>query len=162
MSSEALQGKPDLRITHEEADVIITQQVTHLAMDGKNCIRDVDDDADIFILLLRTYLEKKKKNLTWDLVILGKSLSWFSANMKATGVKHFIILQDLLPAHILTVRLRQCILHVRNRKSHSSESPKIRTHFDKIGLRAGNSLMLLLKHFSLLLRAIGSLRIWRW
>ena len=44
--------RQDLQTTHEEADVIIPQQVKHLIGCGCSCIRVVCDDTDVFALLL--------------------------------------------------------------------------------------------------------------
>ena len=44
--------RQDLQTTHEEADVIIPQQVMHLICCGCSCIRVICDDMDVFALLL--------------------------------------------------------------------------------------------------------------
>lgn len=48
----SVQERPGLRTTHEEADVIIVQQVVHLANTSKSSIRVIADDTDVFVLLL--------------------------------------------------------------------------------------------------------------
>ncbi|MCP3901925.1 MAG: hypothetical protein GY707_19635 [Desulfobacteraceae bacterium] len=50
-----LQPRPDLYTTHEEADVIVVQQVCHLTSSGKVNITVLADDSDIFVLLLHGY-----------------------------------------------------------------------------------------------------------
>ena len=42
----------DLRTTHEEADVIMVQQVAKVANEGTKSIRVICDDTDVFILLM--------------------------------------------------------------------------------------------------------------
>ena len=58
MCNGNLQPRPDLYTTHEEADVIVVQQVCHLASSGKANITVLDDDTDIFVLLLHANSEK--------------------------------------------------------------------------------------------------------
>ena len=48
-----------LHTTHEEADVIIAQQVVYLAEAGANTIRVVSDDTDVFLLLIYFYSIEK-------------------------------------------------------------------------------------------------------
>ncbi len=68
----------------------------HLASSGKVNITVLADDTDIFVLLLHAY----KK--TCHIVMAGTCPSRSSSDIKATAEKHPGILQDLLPAHILT------------------------------------------------------------
>jgi len=42
----------DLWTTHEEADVIIVQQVVKIANEGVKSIRVICDDTDVFVLLM--------------------------------------------------------------------------------------------------------------
>ena len=44
---------------HEEADVIIPQQVTHAIESGKTCVKVISDDTDVFILLKYFYQTEK-------------------------------------------------------------------------------------------------------
>ena len=44
--------REDLQTNHEEADVIIPQQVTHAIESGKTCVKVIGDDTDVFILLV--------------------------------------------------------------------------------------------------------------
>ena len=50
-----LTNRHDLQITHEEADVIIVQQMTKAAQGGANNINVICDDTDVFILLVHYY-----------------------------------------------------------------------------------------------------------
>lgn len=94
-----VQTRADLQTTHEEADVIVTQQVSYLARSGKTNITVIADDTDIFVLLLHAYNEEK---LNCGLVLSGTSPSRSSTDIKATAEKHIDILEDLLPAHVLS------------------------------------------------------------
>ena len=53
--------RDDLRNTHEDADVIIVNQLVDLAGRGANNIRVVCDDTDVFILMLHFYCGKESK-----------------------------------------------------------------------------------------------------
>ncbi len=44
--------RTDMRTTHEEADVIIAQQMVCAATESSSCITIVSDDTDVFVLLL--------------------------------------------------------------------------------------------------------------
>ena len=95
----SIRERPDLRTTHEEADVIIIQQVVHLANSGKLSIRVIADDTDVYVLLLHYY---KMKQLTCNLVMIGTSSARKCADIKATAEKHANIIGSLLPAHVLS------------------------------------------------------------
>jgi hypothetical protein len=50
----------DLALTHEEADILITQQAIHLAKeDPESRVCVVCDDTDVFALLLYVYSSEK-------------------------------------------------------------------------------------------------------
>ncbi len=95
----SIKERPDIRTTHEEADVIIIQQVVHLAKSGKNSIRVVADDTDVFVLLLYYY---NMEQLTCDMVMIGTSSGRKCADIKATVDKHIDIIDNVLPAHVLS------------------------------------------------------------
>ena len=61
IQSGHVKERPDLRTTHEQADVITVQQVVHLANYKKINICVIADDTDVFVLLLHYY---KVKQLT--------------------------------------------------------------------------------------------------
>ena len=99
VSAGQVQERQDLRTTHEEADVIIAQQVVHLAETGHSNIRVLADDTDVFVLLLHFY---KKRQFTCNLLMMGTSLGRKCADIKATVEKHEDIIEDILPAHVLS------------------------------------------------------------
>ena len=55
--SDALVQRFDLKTTHEEADVIIPQQVVVLADIGCKTINVICDDTDVFVLLAHYFAE---------------------------------------------------------------------------------------------------------
>ncbi len=51
--------RPDVKIMHEEADVIIPNQVAYLASLGCCTIKVISDDTGVFVLLVHYYADKK-------------------------------------------------------------------------------------------------------
>ena len=94
-----MRDRPDLRTTHEEADVIIIQQVFHLVDVGKSNIHIIVDDTDVFILLLHYY---KMKNLTCNMLMIGTSSGRTCIDIKATVEKHKDIIDNVLAAHVIS------------------------------------------------------------
>ncbi len=92
--------RPDLKTMHEEADVIIPNQVVYLASLGCCTIKVISDDTDVFVLLLVHYYADKK--LTSTLVMEQTSQGRSSVNIGSTVAKHQSIALQLLPAHALT------------------------------------------------------------
>ena len=62
--------RDDLTTTHEEADVIMIQQVAAVANDGARHIKVLSDDTDVFILLVYHF---KELNLQCSLTMEGTS-----------------------------------------------------------------------------------------
>ena len=52
ISRNSIRKRNDLKTSHEEADIIIIQQVLHAAKNGSKMIKVICDDTDVFILLL--------------------------------------------------------------------------------------------------------------
>ena len=75
----------DLKTSHEEADVIIPQQVVHIAAQGIRCISVVCDDTDVFLLLLHYY---HKKKLSCYLLMEGTTSQRTTTDIAATVKKH--------------------------------------------------------------------------
>ncbi|KAG0729507.1 hypothetical protein GWK47_030173 [Chionoecetes opilio] len=90
----------DLASTHEEADILITQQAIHLAKkDPESHVRVVCDDTDVFALPAYYYLsEKLQSSLTMQSPIMGRSC----IDVKETARKHSAIVPELLALHALT------------------------------------------------------------
>ena len=53
--------RTDMKTSHEEADVIIPQQIMYAIMEGKDSVKVIAEDADIFALLCHFYFEQKWK-----------------------------------------------------------------------------------------------------
>ena len=89
----------DLKTTHDEADVIIIQQVIGLASLGIRCISVICDDTDLFILLLHFYHYNK---LSCCLLMEGATSQRTIIDIAATARKHAKIVPQLLAAHALS------------------------------------------------------------
>ena len=87
----------DLASTHEEADIIITQQAIHLAKEDEgSLIRVVCDDTDVFALLVYFFSkEKNKSSLTMESPIQGRSC----IDIKETARQNTSIITSILPLH---------------------------------------------------------------
>ena len=93
--------RPDLKTTHEEADVIIVQRVIHLSNRGVDTIQVICDDTDVFVLLLHFYV---KLSLTSELSMIGTTSNRSTTDIKATAAKHGGLAADLPAAHALSGR----------------------------------------------------------
>ena len=90
----------DLKTTHEEADVIIPQQMVYAASQGAKTIIVICDDTDVFVLLFHYYLLRK---LTCCLFMEGTSaVERTVIDIAATMKKHAAIIPQLLAAHALS------------------------------------------------------------
>ncbi len=90
----------DLASTHEEADMIITQQAISVAKeDPGSRVSVVCDDTDVFALLLHFYsLEKLESSLTMQSPVHGRSC----IDMKETADTNSDIIPQILALHALT------------------------------------------------------------
>ena len=101
--TEVYQGvskqRDDLRSTHEEADVIIIQQVVSVANGGARHISVLSDDTDVFILLLYHFSQQNLQcSLTMEGTVSGRAV----IDIAATVEKHARIILQLAAAHALT------------------------------------------------------------
>ena len=53
-----------MQTSHEEADVIIPQQVLQAVNEGNQCVKVICDDTDVFILLMYFYHQQKVSRLS--------------------------------------------------------------------------------------------------
>ena len=90
---------PDLRTMHEEADVIIPNQVVSLANLGFCRIKVISENMDVFLLLVHYYADK---TFTATLIMEPTSQGRLSVNIGSTVAKHRCIAPHLLSAHALT------------------------------------------------------------
>ena len=92
--------RADMRTTHEEADVIIIQQLLSITNEGETCtIKVIADDTDVFVLLLYYY---NKYNLDFCIVMEDTSKDRKCVDIKATVQKHKEIIPKLPSAHSLS------------------------------------------------------------
>ena len=91
--------REDLKTSHEEADVIIVNQVSMLSEIGLNSIGVVADDTDIFVLLLHAV---HRENIKCDIILFPTTPSRAHIDIQATARAHKDILGNLLQAHALT------------------------------------------------------------
>ena len=89
----------DLRTTHEEADVIIVQQVVKIANEGAKSIRVTCDDTDVFVLLMYFY---QTLGLSCVLTMESTGSERTLIDIGASVEKHKAIIPDLPGAHALT------------------------------------------------------------
>ena len=83
----------DFKTFHEEADVIIAQQMLELATNGISCINILCDDTDVFALHLYYYVHC---HLTCTLTMESTSSNRMLVDIAATSKKHGPVLN--LPA----------------------------------------------------------------
>ena len=92
-------NRNDLKTFHEEADVIIVQQMLELATNGISCISILCDDTDVFALLLYYYVHC---HLTCTLTMESTSSNRMLVDIAATSKKHGPIISQLLAAHAIS------------------------------------------------------------
>ena len=90
--------RDDIRTTHEEADVIIVQQMVQLASIAVQNIYVICDDTYVFVLLLHVFV---LENLTCSLVMVGTSHGRSVVDIRATAQKHAGFNSQVLPAHVV-------------------------------------------------------------
>ena len=91
--------RDDLRTTHEEADVIIVQQIVNLSQHGCRSIKVICDDTDVFVLLMYFNNEKCLSCIaTMERPIAGGSV----IDIGASAAQHKEIVKHLPAAHALT------------------------------------------------------------
>ena len=95
--SDALVHRFALKTIHEEADVIIPQQVVALAEMARKTINVICDDTDVFVQLAHYFAEER---LSVSVIMEPTSHSRSSIDIVATVVKHSGIVQQLIAAHV--------------------------------------------------------------
>ena len=93
--------RADMRTTHEEADIIMIQQLLWITNGNEACnIKVIADDTDVFMLLLYYY---NKYSLNCCIVMEETSKNRKCVDIKATVQKHKQIIPRLPAAHSLSV-----------------------------------------------------------
>ncbi|KAK3106543.1 hypothetical protein FSP39_022295 [Pinctada imbricata] len=91
--------RTDLRTNHEEADVIIPNQLMYAVSCGCKDITVICDDTDVFVLLLHFY---DLKQLDCELHMEGTTAERTIIDIAATAKTHSAIIPQLLAAHALS------------------------------------------------------------
>ena len=93
------QRRMDLKVTHEEADVIIANHVVHIARQTHKTIHVICDDTDVFVLLVHFVASE---GLRSKIFLVPTRPTRNTINIGATVNKHAEIAKYLLPLHALT------------------------------------------------------------
>ena len=88
-------NRNDFKTFHEEADVIIVQQMLEFNTNGISCINILCDDTDVFALLLYYYVHC---HLTCTLTMERTSSNIMLVDITATSKKHGPVISQLLAA----------------------------------------------------------------
>jgi hypothetical protein len=91
-----------METSHEEADIILVQQMVHLATNHdqhEHCIKIIADDTDVFILLLYYY---RLHDISCKVVMQASSSNRAMIDIGATTSKHKDIIPNILGLHALT------------------------------------------------------------
>ncbi|KAG0723713.1 hypothetical protein GWK47_042084 [Chionoecetes opilio] len=92
-------NRGDINTTHEEADVIIVQQMLMAAKEKPTSITVLSDDTDVFVLLLHYYLEDGLKFMvSMESPIKDRAI----VDIGKTVEKHIDIIPEILAAHALS------------------------------------------------------------
>ena len=85
--------------THEEANVIIPQQVITAIEEGATCVKVINDDTNMFVLLLYFYI---KQSLSTTVFLEGTSSNRNVIDIRKTAEKEKDVVPSLLAAHTLS------------------------------------------------------------
>ena len=85
-----------MRTSHEEADVIIPQQVSIVAAAGSTCLKVICEDVDVFVLLCHFYFTE---NWTHDLYMENFAAEKSLVCIKSSVQRNQKIVPYLLSAH---------------------------------------------------------------
>lgn len=91
----------DLRSTHEEADILITQHAILSSLLGKS-VRIVCDDTDVFVLLVHYYNSRCKGSNNAPMIMSSPVKERAVVDIRATAEEHSDIADDLLAIHGLS------------------------------------------------------------
>ena len=91
-------NRNDFKTFHEEADMIIVQQMLELNTNGISCINILCDDTDVFALLLYYYVHC---HLTCTLTMESTSSNRMLVDIAATSKKLGPVISQLLAAHAI-------------------------------------------------------------
>lgn len=90
----------DMRCTHEEADLIIVNQVVSAVAEGEKDILVICDDADVYLLLFHFYISKGLHPA--KILMQGASRKRLCTDIGLSAASHSDITGSLLAFHALT------------------------------------------------------------
>ena len=93
-------NRQDLRSTHEEADVIITQHAISSSMNGKR-VTVLCENTDVFVLLLHFYHKCKNNGLS-TIIMAPLVKERAVVDIGATAAAHSDIADNILAVHGIT------------------------------------------------------------
>ena len=99
VANDKLTERSDLETFHEEADVIMVQQVAQIAQSGAKSISVISDDTDVFVLLLHFYAEL---DLTCGRRMEATGSDRTVIDIAATVREHSDVVTNLLAMHCLS------------------------------------------------------------
>ena len=132
MKNGEVTKRVDLHNTHEEADLIIVNQLMNVAENGASNICVVCDDTDVFVLLYALLLQRETIdcNVSMESPIAGRSV----IDIKATANKHRDIADNLPELHALTGCDTNSYIHtIWNRENICSEGTHSWKIFELVG-----------------------------
>ena len=88
-----------MKVTHEEADLIIANQVVSAVLEGEDSILVMCDDTDVFLLLMHFYISK---NLKAKIFMQGTKGKRRCIDIGKPAVTNKSIVPSLLSFHALT------------------------------------------------------------
>ena len=91
--------RTDLKVTHEEADVIIAHHAVHIARQTQNTINVICDDTDVFVLLVHFVASEGIRN---SIFLVPTRPSRNAIDIGATVNQNAEIVKYVLPLHALT------------------------------------------------------------
>ena len=89
----------DMSTTHEEADVIIPQQVKTAIEEGATCVKFISHDIHVFVLLLHFYIEQ---SLSTTVFLEGTGSNRNVIDIRKTAEKQKDVVPSFLRAHALS------------------------------------------------------------
>ena len=97
--NDNLTERYDLETFHEEANMIMVQQMAQIAQSGAKSISVISDDTDVFVLLLHFYAEL---DLTCGLRMVATGSDRTVIDIAATVKEHSDVVTNLLAMHGLS------------------------------------------------------------
>ena len=91
--------RENFRTSHEEADLIIPQQVLFAVEEGAGCVKVISGDTDVFVLLTH-FFHLKQPSAT--IIMESTEEEWNIIDIGQGAIKHCDILANVLAGHALS------------------------------------------------------------